>query len=114
MNPSFGDNVRIRVTKETQDAGVAGLDGQVYGETIPSVTGVQVIGSASDDYALNVHFEGRSEALWFARELVELLDHAPGTEIRLDGVDKKWTRTVDGGWHEESLTQERKPWWKFW
>ena len=114
MNPSFGDNVRIRVTAETEDAGVAGFEGQVYGETAPSVTGVDVIGSTTDDYALNVHFEGRREALWFAPELVELLDHAPGTEIRLEGVDKKWTRTEDGGWQEESLAQEKKPWWKFW
>jgi hypothetical protein len=114
MNPSFGDNVRIRVTKETQDAEVAGLEGKVFGETTPSVTGVQVIGSAADDFAFNVHIEGRSEALWFAPELVEILDHAAGTEIRLDGVDKKWIRTEDGGWREESLAKEKKPWWKFW
>jgi len=114
MNPSFGDNVRIRVTKETEAARVAGLEGQVCGETTPSATGVDVIGLASDDYALNVHFEGRGDALWFAPELVEFLDHAPGTEIRLEGVDKKWTRTEDGGWHEESLAHEKKPWYKFW
>lgn len=114
MRPSFGDHVRIRSTKETQDAGVAGLDGHVFGETTPSVTGVRVIGPASDDHALNVHFEGREEALWFAPDLVELVDHAPGAEIRLEGVAKKWTRTEDGGWQEESLAQEKKPRWKFW
>lgn len=107
MISSFGDNVRIRVTKETEDAGVAGLEGQVCGQTTPSVTGVYVIGPASDDYAVNVHFEGRGEALWFAPELVELLNHAPGSEIRLTGVDKKWTRTEDGGWHEETLAEKR-------
>jgi len=93
---------------------VAGLEGQVYGETTPSSTGVDVIGSPHDDYAINVHLEERDEAFWFASEVVEFQDHAPGTEIRLDGVDKRWTRTEDGGWHEESLAQEKKPWWKFW
>ena len=39
--PGFGDNVRIRVTPETEAAGVAGLRGQVYGETTPSVTEVR-------------------------------------------------------------------------
>lgn len=41
-------------------------------------------------------------------------DHAPGAEIRLDGVDKRWIRTEDGGWEEESLAKEKKPWWKLW
>jgi len=118
MRPSFGDHVRIRSTKETEDAGVAGLEGHVHGETTPSVTRVCVIGPVSDDHALNVHFEARDEALWFAPHMVELLDHAPGAEIRLEGVAKKWTRTEDGGWQEESLTpekrREKKPWWKLW
>ena len=114
MIPTFGDNVRIRVTRETGEAGVAGLEGQVYGETTPSVTGVEVIGTASDDHALNVHFEGRGEALWFAPEVVEFVDHAVGTEIRLDGVHKRWVRTDDGGWHEDTLTEQKKPWWRFW
>lgn len=109
MNVSFGDNVRIRVTKETEAAGVAGLTGQVYGETTPSATGVKVIGALSSDFAINVHFEERGESFWFASELVELLDHAPGSEIRLKGVDKKWIRTEDGSWKEESLRDNKKP-----
>jgi len=113
MNVSFGDNVRIRVTKETAAAGVAGLTGQVHGETTPSVTGVEVIGPLSDDFAIAVRFEERGETLWFAPELVEFLDHAPGTEIQLDGVAKKWTRTEEGDWKEESV-EELRPWWKFW
>ena len=114
MNPSFGDNVRIRTTKETEDAGVAGLEGHVCGETTPSVIGVEVIGALSDDYAINVHCDDRDEAFWFAPELVEFVDHAVGTEIRLVGVDKRWTRTDDGGWHEESLVETKRPWWRFW
>lgn len=114
MSASFGDNVRIRETKETVAAGVAGLRGQVFGETTPSVTGVDVIGTPAADHALNVHLEERGEAYWFASELVELVDHAPGTEIRLDGVDKRWIRTKDGGWTEESTGRKRRSWWKFW
>ena len=113
MKVTFGDNVRIRETKETEAAGVAGLTGQVHGETTPSVTKVDVVGSPSTDFAIAVRLEGRDETLWFAPELVEFLNHAAGTEIQLDGVDKKWIRTEDGGWKEEPL-EEKRPWWKFW
>ncbi|MGW8179091.1 MAG: hypothetical protein ACWGQW_10050 [bacterium] len=114
MNVSFSDNIRIRTTKETEVAGVAGLEGQVYGETTPSVTGVEVIGTPSADFAVNVHLEKRGEAFWFAPELVEFIDHAPGTEIRLEGVDKRWIRNEDGGWKEETIGQKKRSWWRFW
>lgn len=42
---SFGDRVRVRQTPATRAAGVAGLVGEVYGETTPSVTGIKVTGS---------------------------------------------------------------------
>src|SRR5882672_11512948 len=58
-SPSFGDNVRIRSSVETISNGVAGLVGQVYGQTTPSVTGVEVIGKLESDYAINVFFEDR-------------------------------------------------------
>jgi hypothetical protein len=103
---SFGDKVRVRPSPETEAHGLAGLCGQVYGETTPSVTGVSVIGRVTRDYALNVHFEGRAETLWFAPELLEFVDHAPGTEVRLDGVAKKWTRSASGEWIE---TREKRP-----
>jgi hypothetical protein len=108
---TFGDNVRVRPSPETEARGVAGLLGQVYGETTPSVTGVAVIGEVTRDHALNVHFEGRTETLWFAPELLEFVDHAAGAEIRLDGVPKKWVRTAAGAWTE---IPDRKPWWRFW
>jgi hypothetical protein len=53
---SFGDNVRINSTPETEALGVAGRIGQVYGYPTPSVTGVAVIGDAGGDYAINVYF----------------------------------------------------------
>lgn len=111
----FGDNVRVLAHPVTDAAGLAGLQGQVFGETTPSVTGVDVVGNAVNDYAINVHFEELDRSIWFAPDLLELVDHAPGTTISLDGVDKKWTRTADGEWIEEPLdSPERKPWWKLW
>jgi hypothetical protein len=110
-NITFGDNVRLFSTPETEALGVAGQVGQVYGETTPSVTGVTVVGQLIGDLALNVHFEGRTDTLWFAPELLEFVDHGVGAEIRLDGVPKKWTRSASGEWVESS---DKKPWWKFW
>ncbi len=99
---SFGDNVAVRAAPETVRLGLAGMTGQVYGETTPSVTGVEVVGDVQDDYAINVFLKERDEALWFARDLLEFVDHAPGTEIRLGGVAKKWTRNAQGEWVEEA------------
>ncbi|MFQ3593596.1 MAG: hypothetical protein SNJ82_10500 [Gemmataceae bacterium] len=110
-NITFGDNVRLRSTPETEALGVAGQVGQVYGETTPSITGVTVIGQPTKDEALNVHVEGWTDTLWFAPELLEFVDHAAGAEIRLDGVPKKWTRNASGEWVESS---GKKPWLKFW
>jgi len=114
-SPSFGDNVRIRASAETHSKGVAGLTGQVYGQTTPSVTSVEVIGETTSDYAINVFFEDRNESFWFAPSLVEFVDHAPGTEMTLDGVGKKWVRTESGDWREESNEPKTaKRWWRFW
>ena len=99
---SFGDTVQIRDIQLTRELGLAGLRGIIYGMTVPSSSGVTVIGSTEKDYALNVHFETRNEALWFAPDLIELIDHGAGTEIRLEGVDKKWVRRADGRWDEYS------------
>jgi hypothetical protein len=87
-SPSFGDSVRIRSSVETESRGVAGLVGQVCGQTTPSVTGVEIIGEIFSDYAINVYFEDRHESFWFAASLVEFVDHAPGTEVTLDGIRK--------------------------
>jgi hypothetical protein len=111
---TFGDRVRVLCTSETEAAGVAGLQGQVHGVTTPSVTGVEIIGTPDEDAALNVHFESLNQAHWFAPHLLELVDHGPGTELRLEGVDVKWVRSADGAWIEESTAQPKRPWWRFW
>ena len=66
MTISFGDNVRIVNTPETIETGLAGLIGNVAGETTPSVTNVEVIGELKEDYAFNVFFDERQEGFWFA------------------------------------------------
>jgi hypothetical protein len=111
LTASFGDNVRICDVQLTKELGFAGLRGVVYGMTTPSITGIEIIGPSGVDYAINVHFEDRKESFWFASELVEIVDHAAGSEITLDGVNKKWIRQSDSSWEEISTS---RPWWKFW
>ena len=114
MNPdsniSFGDNVRVRSTPVTEQLGIAGRIGQVCGETTPSVVEVEVIGTPTADYAINVSFESDQKSYWFASQLLELIDHAPGMEIGLKGSPNKWVRSASGEWVELPT----KPWWKFW
>ena len=117
MAISFGDNVRVRSTPLTERMGLANLVGNVFGETTPSVTGVEVIGDSEGSRAINVFFEDRNKGFWFAPELLEFVDHAPGAEIRLDGVPKKWVRSSDGDWTEFDASKEKpktSAWWKFW
>jgi hypothetical protein len=108
---SFGDNVRVRATPETAARGLADATGQVQGVTTPSVTNVDVVGGSAEDCAFAVELQGRG-AIWFSPNVLEVVDHAPGTEITIKGVAKKWTRAVDGSWIETNTAA--KPWWKFW
>ncbi len=124
---SFGDNVRIRDTAVARDHALAGLKGEVFGVTTPSVTGVEVIGTLTADVAINVHFSSLNKAFWFAPELLEFLDHGAGTVITIG--THRLVRSSDGSWHEEKtgLTFKdpaqahpayqqftKRPWWKFW
>lgn len=95
---SFGDNVRIRSTPDTEAAGVADLVGDVRGVTTPSEIAVHVIGQASEDVAFNVFLESRGEGFWFTPDLLEFVDHAPGTVIGVKGAAERWVRTESGEW----------------
>jgi len=110
---SVFDNVRVRTTPLTEQAGLAGRTGQVYGVTSPSVTGIEVIGDQTNDVAYNVAFPDRGD-YWFARELIEFVDHAAGTEIGIAG--KKWAINGSGEWIEQpaGASPVKKPWWMFW
>ena len=102
---SFGDNVRIDRSHDTSRSGHADLVGVCYGLTTPSVTGVEVIGPAPDDQALNVHFEDDAvEDAWFSPELVLLVDHAVGSRATVG--DHEFVKAADGSWVSSSLPQE--------
>jgi hypothetical protein len=96
----MGDHVRIRVTAVTEAAGIAGLEGSVFGESVPSSSGIAVIGPAPDDFAINVYVTERDESYWLAPEYVEFLDHDVGQEFWINGMGTKLVRRSDGGWDE--------------
>lgn len=96
---SFGDRVRIKSTVETESVGIAGVEGDVFGVTTPSATGVTVIGGSPDDVALHVYFEGRSDELWFRPDLVETTHVNEGSVLEVGSV--RATRQADGFWLEE-------------
>ena len=126
---SFGDNVQVCDVVITRDLGLAGLKGEVFGVTTPSVTAVEVIGTLTADVAINVHFPSLDKNFWFAPELLEFLDHGVGTVITIG--THKLVRQSDGSWFEEKtgltfkdparahpayqrFTEPSRPWWKFW
>lgn len=115
MFESFGNKVRIKSTPETEKIGLAGKIGDVFGETKPSITEIEVIGNPEKDYAINVYFEDLKDSYWFDEELIETIDHGIGSVITLDGVDKKWIKDSNGNWIEENTNpNNEKKWWKFW
>ena len=115
MFDTFGNKVKIKSSPETETRGLAGKTGEIYGHTTPTVTGVDVIGQTNKDFALNVYFEDIKESFWFDENLIEQIDNGIRTVIKLDGVNKKWTKDTNGDWIEESTNPTNsKKWWKFW
>jgi hypothetical protein len=73
--PRFGDRVRIAVAPETEASGFARRVGEVWGESVPSVSGVgPVIGDRGEDLAVSVLFSVTEDEVWFAPHLVKRLD----------------------------------------
>jgi hypothetical protein len=95
---TLGDKVRVRTTDVTESFGVAGQRGIVYGYTTPSVTGAEVIGNPLDNCAVAVGIEGRNGQLWFAADLLELVDHGAGTTAEIAG--RRFIRNEGGEWRE--------------
>lgn len=115
MFDTFGNKVKVKSSPETETKGLAGKTGEIYGHTTPTVTGVEVIGQTNKDFALNVYFGDLKESFWFDESLIEQLDNGAGTEMTLDGIDKKWTKDSNGNWIEEKLAENStKKWWEFW
>ncbi len=113
MFDTFGNKVRIKRTSETEEKGIADKEGEVYGQTTPSMMDIEVIGTLKEGIAINVYFDDLNESFWFAEDLIKQLDNGQGTEITLDGIDKKWTKGESGEWIEEDTKKENK-WWQFW
>ena len=110
---TFGDKVRVRNTPDADAAGVANLEGDVFGFTTPSVTSVSVIGSKSGDYALNVSFEEKKGEFWFAEDQLEFVSHSAGTKITVG--TEGFVRSESGEWiADPSVSAAVRPWWKFW
>lgn len=107
-NVSYGDNVRIRRTDETERLGIADMIGNVYGETTPSESKVQVIGKPEVDYALNVYFDTLASSYWLAPQLLEFVNHAPGTEVHVHGSPFKSVRQPDGTWKDVPVNPVRQ------
>lgn len=113
MFDKFGNKVLIKRTIETEEKGLADKEGEVYGQTTPSMMDIEVIGTLTKDVAINVHIDDLNEAFWFVEDLIEHLDNGLGAEITLDGIDKKWTKGENGEWIEENTKQDKK-WWQLW
>ncbi|MBL4710568.1 MAG: hypothetical protein JKY48_19240 [Flavobacteriales bacterium] len=75
MFDTFGNKVWIKRTKETEEKGLADKEGEVHGQTSPSMMDFKVTETLTEGVALNVHF---------------------------DRIDKKWTKGKNGGWIEEN------------
>ena len=104
---SYGDNVRILRTAETEHLGIADMVGNVYGETTPSDSKVKVIGKLETDYAVNVYFDTLDVSYWIAPQMLEFVGHAPGTEIHVHGSPFKSVRQPDGSWKKILIGSDR-------
>ncbi len=105
----FGDRVRIKESAETSAAGIAGVEGDIYGMTTPSVTNVEVIGGAPEDCALNISIESLKKTFWVRPDLVEVLHHNAGMEMVVGNI--RAVRLADGSWIEsEIMPCEPGPW----
>lgn len=109
-NISYGDNVRILRTAETERLGIADVIGNVYGETTPSESKVEVVGKLESDYAVHVYFEALDKSYWFGPQMVEFVNHAPGTEIHVHGSAFKSVRQPDGTWKDVAVNAARTSW----
>ncbi len=99
MQAGFGDRVRFRSTELTERLGISGQLGSVFGESVPSSSGVVVEGPCPGDFAVNIVVDGRTGSVWIAPDHVEFVDHGAGQEMRLG--DKRFIRSASGEWIEQ-------------
>jgi hypothetical protein len=97
---SFGDNVRVRRAPCTEAIDIAGRVGRIYGETTPSWTAPEVVGDLLRDYAINVYFPELERDVWLAEQLLDFVDHGPGTTMTIG--DTTLVRRADGEWEPKT------------
>jgi hypothetical protein len=109
-----GDRVHVHETAEAIAAGVAGLVGDVVEIAPPPGAEVAVIGATGADAAVNVTFAGKDGPYWFAKDQLDIVEHAPVPENRIPGVEPKALKDVSGDSGEDSAAAPKtRPWWKF-
>lgn len=113
MFESLGDQVKIKESFETDKLKLSNKTGEIYGETTPSITEVDVIGDLISDYAINVYFEDLQDSFWFAPELLEILELDDDYEVEMSIGNTTWVKTKKG-WSEPIIKESNKAWWKFW
>jgi hypothetical protein len=69
---------------------LAGLVGQVYGQTTPSITKVEVLGELREDYAVNVYFKDRGQSFSTTAE-------SYATQDAIDAAKQRRTMKVLSG-----------------
>jgi hypothetical protein len=87
---AFITHVRVRSAPETDAIGAAGRVGIIVGESVPSSSGVSVVGPAPDDFALAVMFDDNDDALWFRPELLEIIEQEEIAPNVAKGPYAKW------------------------
>jgi hypothetical protein len=107
MFSKFGNKVKIKHSPQTDEKGLAGKIGEIYGQTTPSIIDIEIIGTPKEDYAVNVYFNDLKESFWFDAELLEQIDDGKGTVMTLGS--KKWTKGKNGEWIEESIEINQSP-----
>ncbi len=100
MTVSYGDNVKILNSDQTDELGLSGKIGEVLGETSPSSTGVSFLGDAKDDYVINVAFEEPNAEYWFTPDLLELINQKKETGVKINP--------------SQSIDESKKKWWQVW
>ena len=111
MKIAFGDTAKVVSSKETDALGISGKIGSIFGETVPSLSQVEVIRELKEDAALNIFIEELDSQFWLPEYLLEFVDHGEGVEVSLGDV--RAVRRANGSW-KELTDKSNSVWWKFW
>jgi len=96
--PRMFDHARLRHTPVTEAAGIAGLEGTTFGESVPSSSQVKFIGSAPDDFVIHVYIDDLKEGFWLAPEHVELVQKSSPAPVSRAKSSTMSTPPADNGW----------------